>query len=71
MRLFDGALKAISKIRLIEVPNVRKKLIAYTSILVLMLIGINFALFFISEKNSYIHQMEVSNKNLVTDWIFL
>lgn len=53
-----------NKIKPLRIPKVRKKIIMYMSFLVLILIVINFALFYISEKNSYIQQMKISNENL-------
>ena len=62
MRFLD---KIFNNINRIKISNLRKKLIASTSFLVLLLIMISFVLFYISSKNSYIQQLESSNENLI------
>jgi len=52
-------------VNLLKVFNVRKRLIVSTSFLVLLLIIVNFVLFFIFIMNGYIVQLKNSNESLI------
>ena len=62
MRFIDRVYKNINRSLL---PDIRRKLIASTSFLVLLLITVNLLLFYITTRENYVKKMESSNENLI------
>ncbi len=54
-----------NKTRLVKAPNIRKKLIQFTSFLLLCLITLNIILYYFSMRNTYIEQLESSNDSII------